>query len=266
MLKEDSIELSKSPWTSPVIMIPKKDGSNRVCIDYRKLNAKTIPDRYPLPRIDDLIHYAKSSRLMSTIDLCSDYWQVEVYEQDRVKPAIITPFGMYQFKKMLFGLRNAPAMFQRMIDRLKFSLPNIAVYLDDIIIISDTFEQNMSDQNSVFSQFNKYNLRANMEKCHFFCTEVKCFGHILTQNGILPDPEKMEAIKNRKTPRNLKQVFPFTQACSLFMRYRRFIEDFANIMQTLTKMTSKNAIWQWETAQQKAFDTLRKLLHPFLNK
>lgn len=127
MLKDNIIEHSNSPWAAPVVMIPKKTGGHRICIDYRKLNTKTIPDRYPLPRIDDLLHEARSSKFMSTIDLCSGYWQVKMNEEDIPKTAFVTPTGCYQFKRMPFGLINAPATFQRMIDRFQISLPHIAI-------------------------------------------------------------------------------------------------------------------------------------------
>lgn len=151
-------------------------------------------------------------------------------------------------------------------DRVKASLPNAAIiaYLDDIIIRSNTFEEHLNDLKNVFSIFEKYNLRANKDKCKFFCKEVKYLGHILTQKGISQSPDKLEAIKNSDPPRNLKQVMSFIQTCSW---YRRFIDNLANIMQSPTKLIRKVAVWQWEHAQQSAFNKLRDLLSssPILN-
>lgn len=139
-------------------------------MDYRQLNAKTIPDRYPLPRIDDLLHEATTAPYMSTIDLRSGYWQIAIDKQHKEKTGFITPFGIFVFKRMPFGLRNAPATFQRLMDRFKIELKNILVlaYLDDLIIRSFTFKQHLDDLATVFKRLQVFSLKVNREKCKFF--------------------------------------------------------------------------------------------------
>lgn len=259
MIKDNIIEESESPWASPVVLVPKKDETMRVCIDYRRLNAITKPDRYPLPRIDDLLHEAKCSKYMSTIDLKAGYWQIIVNADDQEKTAFISPFGLFQFKRLPFGLRNAPATFQRCIDRLKNCLTGICIlaYLDDIIILSTSLEQHMTDLEKVFIKLIEYNLRANRRKSNFCCQKVKYLGHIIGNNGIMTDPDKIAAIKNREPPNNVKQLMSFLQTCSW---YRRFIQDFSKITEPLSKLTRKNIDWIWTDEQQTAFDTLKNCL------
>ncbi|CAG9137900.1 unnamed protein product [Plutella xylostella] len=191
MLQDKVIEPCSSPWAAPVVLVPKKDGSMRVCVDYRRLNAITIPDTYPLPRIDDLLHEAKPTPFMSTLDLKAGYWQIKVRDEDREKTAFITPFGIYKFNRMPFGLRNAPATFQRLIDRFKISLDvKMLAYLDDLIVFSATFEAHLTDLQDVFNRMKDFNLTANERKCRFCCSSVKYLGHYITPHGLAVDPEK----------------------------------------------------------------------------
>lgn len=259
MLDSDVIEECDSAWASPVVMVPKRDGSTRVCVDYRKLNSITKPDRYPIPRIDDLLHAAKSTKFMTTLDLECGYFQISVAEEDRDKTCLITPFGTYRFKRMPFGLRNAPATFQRLIDRFKTAVPNVQIlaYLDDIIICSASFTDHMNDLRSVFEKLVKFKLRINMKKCRFCCTKVKYLGHVLTPEGIKVDPEKTSAITQRREPKNLKELISFIQTCSW---YRRFIDQFAKIAKPLTDLFKKNAVWQWNDPHINAFNKLKDLL------
>lgn len=259
MLENDVIEDCDSAWASPVVMVPKKDGSVRVCVDYRKLNAITVPDRYPLPRMDDLLHAAKSTKYMTTLDLQSGYYQIEVAIEDRDKTCLITPFGTYRFKRMPFGLRNAPATFQRLINRFKAGIANICIlaYLDDIIICSGSFEQHLMDLEVVLIRLLSYKLRLNNKKCNFCSSSVKFLGHILRPEGIAVDPAKIQAIVERKEPRNLKQLISFIQTCSW---YRRFINNYAVIARPLTNLTKKSVVWKWGDAEQNAFNTLKKAL------
>lgn len=256
MIDTDVIEESESPWASNVVMKLKPNGKWRICIDYRRLNEVTIADKYPLPLIDDLLQDARGTLFMSTIDLHSGFWQIKIREDDKEKTAFVTPFGMYQFKRMPFGLKNASASFQRLINKFKNSLPEMKIltYLDDIILVSTTFDKHLEELDQVFQQLRKFKLRANREKCHFACAEVKYLGHIITMQGIRADPAKIEAIRCRRPPQDVKQLLSFIQTCSW---YRRFIEDFAKIIQPLTNLTKKNVKWEWSQLEQKSFDKLK---------
>lgn len=259
LLENDIIEECDSAWASPVVMVPKKDGSVRVCVDYRKLNAATIPDRYPLPRMEDLLHAAKSTKYMTTLDLQSGYYQVEVAVEDRDKTCLITPFGTFRFRRMPFGLRNAPSTFQRLINRFKAGIPNVCVlaYLDDLIICSETFDRHLNDLELVLKRLIAFKLRLNNRKCRFCCSSVHFLGHVLTPEGIAVDPEKIRAIVDRKEPRNVKELISFIQTCSW---YRKFIKSYAEIARPLTNLTKKSASWKWGSLEQEAFDKLKQTL------
>lgn len=259
MLKKGIIEEGESPWAFPVVLIPKKTGEVRVCVDYRKLNAITITDKYPLPRMDDLLHAAKATSYMSTIDLKSGYWQIKMSEKDKNKTAFTTPFGIYIFKRMPFGLKNAPATFQRLIDKLRNSLPQVMIlaYLDDIIVCSKTFPNHLNDLQLVFDKIRSFNMQLNREKSFFCRSEVKYLGHILTVRGLKPDPDKTSAILERPRPRNLKQVISFLQTCSWF---RRFMPDFAEISKPLSQLTKKGAKFVWAEEQERSFNKLKSML------
>ncbi|XP_043263107.1 uncharacterized protein LOC122403574 [Colletes gigas] len=259
MLQKDIIEESESPWAAPVVMVAKKDGGVRVCVDYRRLNAITVTDTYPLPRIDDLIHATTSTRFMTTLDLRSGYWQIPVHQKDQEKTTFVTPFGTYRFKRMPFGLKNAPATFQRMMDRLRAPLGErmIIAYLDDLLILSSSFNNHLADLKATFSRIRFFGLRMNREKCYMCCPEIKYLGHIITPSGIEADPEKISAILERQAPTNVKGVLSFVQTCSW---YRRFIPGFAQTAEPLTRLTRKKTSWHWGEKQKKSFQDLKRML------
>ncbi|GBM35753.1 Retrovirus-related Pol polyprotein from transposon 17.6 [Araneus ventricosus] len=259
LLADGIIEECESPYASPVVLVPKPNGSMRLCVDFRKLNATTIADTYPLPRMDDLLTEAESTAYMSTLDLKSGYHQIKVHEADQDKTAFICPFGTYKYLRMPFGLRNAPATFQRLIDRFRAGLKNVFAlsYLDDIIILSETFDQHINDLQIVFERLSLFKLHANREKYHFACDRVKYLGHWITANGIEVDQEKVSAIQKIPVPTNVKEAQSFLQTCSWF---RRYVPNFANIARPLSNLTKKNVQWFWGPEQQDAFETLRKSL------
>lgn len=259
MLENNIIEESESPWAAPVVLVPKGDSDIRVCVDYRKLNAITIPDRYPLPRIDDLLHQAKAMPYMTTIDLQSGYWQIKIDENDQNKSTFVTAFGTYSFKRMPFGLRNAPSTFQRLMDKFcrELKAESVFAYLDDLICRSPNFKQHLEDLREIFTRLRFYKLRANKNKCKFACATIKYLGHIITPEGIKADPDKIKAISELPAPKNLKRLISFLQTASW---YRRFIRNFAEIARPLTNLTKKNMTWKWEQPQEAAFITLKKAL------
>lgn len=259
MLMGQIIVPCTSPWAAPVVMVPKQNGTVRVCVDYRRLNSITVPDTYPMPRIDDLLHDAKSTICMSTLDLKAGYWQIRVREVDQEKTAFITPFGIYKFLRMPFGLRNAPSTFQRLIDKFRVSLSQIKLlaYLDDLIVFSASYQQHISDLREVFTKMRDYNFVINRDKCQFGCTSIKYLGHLITSEGLQVDPEKVAAILDRPPPSNEKHLLSFLQTCSW---YRRFMKDFSNIAEPLTKLTKKKAIWTWGPEQERAYNELKNRL------
>ncbi|GBN21296.1 Retrovirus-related Pol polyprotein from transposon 17.6 [Araneus ventricosus] len=256
LLERDVIEECESAYGAPVVLIPKPDGKTRLCIDYRKLNEITVPDSYPLPRMDDLLQSAKHTTFMSTIDLKSGYHQINVHPADRDKTAFVCPFGTFRFKRMPFGLRNAPATFQRLMDMFCRNLPAMA-YLDDIIVLSPTFDQHLLDLETVFLKLKDYKLRANRSKCHLACSRVKYLGLWITSRGIEVDPDKVSAVQKIPPPRNVKQVQSFLQICSW---YRKFIPNFSEIARLLNNLTKKKQFGLGTESEQNAFTTLKKCL------
>ncbi|KAL0819596.1 hypothetical protein ABMA28_007685 [Loxostege sticticalis] len=209
LLRADIIEECESPWAANVVLVTKKDGGVRLCVDYRRLNAVTEPDRYPLPRLDDVLHAAKTSNFMSTLDLRSGYFQVSVAEEDRDKTAFISPLGTYRFKRMPMGLRNSGATFQRLMDRFKSNIRggvSVLCYLDDLIVLSESYERHLEDLEAVFERLALFSLRINREKTFFARDSVKFLGHLIVPGGIQVDPDKTAAITSLPPPRNLKHL------------------------------------------------------------
>lgn len=259
LLENGTIEECDSPYAAPVVLVPKKDDGIRLTVDYRKLNAVTRPCKYPLPRIDDLLHEAKKTNYMTTLDLKSGYHQVNVKASDRDKTSFITPFGTYRYIRMPFGLSTAPSTFQKLMDRFKSGIPEVLLlaYLDDLIVISSSFEEHLADLQKVFKRLNTFKLKLNRKKCFFCCKSVRYLGHIISPEGVQPDDSKVEAIMKMTPPKNVKQLLSFLQTCSWF---RRFIHNFAEVSKPLSMLTKKNATWNWKLPQQEAFDQLKVLL------
>ncbi|GFU75033.1 retrovirus-related Pol polyprotein from transposon 297 [Trichonephila clavipes] len=235
LLEKDTIEECESPYGAPVVLIPKPNNHFRLCNDYRKLNEVMVPDTYPLPRMEDLLQELKHTAYISTIDLKYGYHQVNVNPADEDKTAFVCPFGTYRFKRMPFGLKNAPTTFQRLMDIFRRRLPVLA-YLDDIIIMSPTFEQHLVDLEAVFKHLMDFKLRANREKCQFSCSRVKYLGLWITPQGIEVDHEKTSAILGIPPPKNVKQLQSFLQTCSW---YRKFMANFSEIARPLSNLTKK---------------------------
>jgi hypothetical protein len=273
MLKEKIISPSNSPWASPVVLAPKKDGSFRFCIDYRKLNAVTIRDAYPIPRVDDTLDALEEAQFISTVDLRSGYWQVEMDPKSQAMTAFISHKGLFEFNVMPYGLMNAPATFQRLMDIVLAGLKwqCCLVYIDDVIIYSRTFDQHLKDLTQVFDALRKANLTLKVSKCHFCRNEIKYLGHVITKHGIKPDPALISAIKEFPQPRKSKDVQAFL---GLTGYYRRFIQNYAKIAEPLLKQirniknernTNHHIIWNEECTE--SFETLKQKLisSPIMN-
>ncbi|GJX18109.1 putative reverse transcriptase domain-containing protein [Tanacetum coccineum] len=250
--------IAKSPYP-PVLFVKKKDGSLRMCIDYRELNKLTVKNRYPLPRIDDLFDQLQGSRFFSKIDLRSGYHQLRVHEDDIPKTAFRTRYGHFEFTVMPFGLTNAPAVFMDLMNRVckpyldKF----VIVFIDDILIYSKTKEDHEVHLGLVLELLRKEKLYAKFSKCEFWLQEVHFLGHVVNQSGIHVDPSKIEAVKNWKTPTTPSEIRSFL---GLAGYYRRFIANFSKISKPLTSLTQKNQKYVWGVEQEEAFQTLKNNL------
>ncbi|GFT69061.1 retrovirus-related Pol polyprotein from transposon 17.6 [Trichonephila clavipes] len=229
LLMQNVIEECESPYAAPVILVPKPNGKVRLCVDYRKLNSVTKVDAYPLPRMDDLLNKATPTFFMSTIDLQSGCHQVKVADVNQDKTAFVCPFETYRYLSMPFGLRNAPATFERLIDKFRSGLKDVFAlsYLDDIIVLSETFEKHLEDLEKVFERLSIFKLHANRDKCHF------------------------------AFPTNVKEVQSLIQTCSWF---RRYVPSFADIARPLSSLTKKKVQWHWGPKQQESLETLKMRL------
>ena len=259
MMEKGVIEDSNSPWASPVVLVRKKDGTLRYCIDYRKLNAVTVKDSYPLPRIDDSLDSLGKAKYFSTLDLASGYWQIGLDEDAKRKSAFCTTSGLYQFKVMPFGLTNAPATFQRLMERVLGGLQwqICLVYIDDVIVFSETVEEHLASLSEIFTRLGQAGLKLKPKKCHLFRRRVKYLGHEVSAEGIATDPEKTSAVADWPVPSSVTEVRSFLGICSY---YRRFVDNFAEISKPLTVLTEKSVPFVWKDDQQEAFDLLKSKL------
>jgi transposase InsO family protein len=234
MLACGAIRNSSSPWSSNIVLAKKKDGSMRMCIDFRKLNARTVKDAYQLPRIDETLDRLAGARWFSSLDLQSGYWQVEMEEQDKPKTAFsVSGVGFFECERMPFGLSNAPSTFQRHMERTLADLPNCLVYLDDIIIFAETYEEHWKHLEAVFKHLAAAGLKLKPSKCKLFRSRVNYLGHVISSEGIEADPDKTEAIHNWPVPAT---VHDLRQAIGFFSYYRRFVQDFAKIAKPLHEL------------------------------
>src|SRR6266511_2123677 len=259
LLKKGYIKPSVSPFGAPVLFVHKKDGTLRLCVDYRALNKITIKNRYPLPRIDELIDRLVGAKYFTKIDLYSGYHQIRIKEADISKTAFRTRYGHYEFLVLPFGLTNAPATFMTLMNDVfrEFLDDFVIVYLDDILIYSKTREEHLQHLHHVLQTLRKHHLYAKFSKCEIFKQKVEYLGHYISSEGISVDLRKVNAVKEWPMPSNVSELRSFLGLTSY---YRKFIKSFSIIAAPLTMLLHKDQPYKWNEAQQLAFDELKRQL------
>ncbi|XP_062021178.1 uncharacterized protein LOC133737687 [Rosa rugosa] len=257
LLKAGFIRPSKAPFGAPVLFQKKHDGSWRLCVDYRALNKVTVRNKYSIPLIAYLFDQLSGAKYFTKIDLRSGYYQVRIAEGDEPKTACVTRYGAFEFLVMSFGLTNAPATFYTLMNQVfqdyldKF----VVVYLDDIVVYNSTLEEHVEHLKLVFQQLRDNQLYVKSEKCSFAQVTIKFLGHIIERGRIRMDMEKVEAIKEWRNPKNVKELRSFLRLANY---YRRFIENYSKKTTPLTELLKKGVTWDWSSDCEKAFQDLKK--------
>ncbi|KAJ9525518.1 hypothetical protein QJQ45_003105 [Haematococcus lacustris] len=259
-LEQGIIEPSSSPYAAPVLFVKKKSGELRMCVDYRQLNKITLRDQYPLPRVDDLFDRLAGCTVFSSLDLQAGYHQIRIPDEDVPKTAFRTPTGLYQFKVLCFGLTNAPATFQRVMNNAFADVINdcALVYIDDILIMSKSVPDHFNHLRRVLELLRKHQFKAKLSKCEFLKTALKFLGHIVSDQGIAVDPDKVKSITSWPVPRSLTAMQQFLGAANFV---RKFVHNFSALAAPLTDLTGKVGIefnWhKWPDDKLQAFDALK---------
>lgn len=256
MLSTGVIRPSMSPWASPVVLVPKPDGSTRFCVDYRRVNSVTKKDVYPLPRVTDMLEALARGRYFTTMDAASGYWQIPMAPKDIEKTAFLTPEGLYEFTVMPFGLCNAPAVFQRLMNGVLAGLlwVNCLVYLDDVNLFTSTFDEHLEKLRDVFERFRQAGLKLKAKKCVFGASKLKFLGHVVAREGVMPDPEKVTKLRNYPEPRSVNEVRQFL---GLAGYYRRFIERYSARAGPLLDLLVDGVKFAFDEKQKQAFTDIK---------
>ena len=257
MLKNDLIERSYSAWSSPCILVPKTDKTFRFCTDFRKVNALTKPDSYSLPRIEDCIDRIGYSKYVSKFDMLNGYWQVPLSGRAKEISAFVTPDGLFQYKVMPFGMRNAPATFQRFINQVTAEVEGCEAYIDDVIIYSDNWSDHVKQLRTFFDKLKEAKLTVNLAKSEFGCAQVSYLGHIVGQGEVKPIDAKVKAISRFPIPRNKKELMRYLGMAGY---YRRFCKNFSVIVEPLTNLLHKRREFTWSEECQAAFEKVKGVL------
>ena len=238
LLDSSIIRESHSPYASPIVLVRKKNGSLRLCVDYRKLNSRTQKDSFPLPRIDESLGALNAAQWFTTLDLASGFNQVAVEEEDKPKTAFTTPFGLFEYNRMPFGLCGAPATFQRLMQSCLHDqiYQLLLVYLNDVIVFSKTFDEHLERLDKVLTRLAQQGLKIKREKCSFLRKEVSYLGYVVSSDGVSTDPEKIDVVKNWPVPKTVKELRSFLGFASY---YRRFVKDFSKIADPLHDLQNR---------------------------
>nr|CAI5831076.1 unnamed protein product [Callosobruchus analis] len=258
LLENNIIRPSSSAFASPAVLVKKKNGDHRLCVDYRKLNSQTIKDRYPLNHIEDQINCLRGKKYFTSLDLSQGYYQIKMSPDSINKTAFVTQDGQFEFLRMPFGVSNAPITFQRLINNLFVELRDqISLYLDDILISSGTIEGGLNILKRVLEILKNANLKLNIEKCYFFETSIDYLGYEVSLEGIKPGRQKINAVANFPKPKTLHQLRQFLGLTSYF---RKFIKNHAMIISPLSNLLKKDVSWTWAAEQEDAFNEIKQLL------
>eukprot|EP00253_Pinus_taeda_P022101 PITA_22101 len=259
LLDKEYIHPSVSPWGAPVLFVKKKDGTLRICIDYKQLNKLTIKNKYPLPRIDELFDQVKGTTVFSKIDLRSGYHQIRIKDEDIAKTAFRTRYGHYEFVVFPFGLTNTPATFMCLMNSIFHPYLDrfVLIFIYDILIYSRTIEEHYEHLRMVLQTLREHQLYAKFSKCDFFKEEIQYLGHVITKDGIAVDPEKIKAIMEWPVPKDVADVRSFM---GLAGYYRRFVEGFSKVAFPITSLQKKGKAFHWTPNCQKSFEQLKHLL------
>lgn len=261
MIEMDVVEPSRSPWRSPIVLVKKANGKDRLCIDSRKVNSVTVFDSYPLPHISSILDNLGQTKYLSSIDLKDAFWQIPLTKSAREKTAFVVPGrGLWQMKVVPFGMKNSAQAMQRLVDRMFSGEEGIFTYLDDIIIVTETFDEHIELLNLALERLSEANLTINYDKCQFFRPSLKYLGFIVDVNGLHTDPKKVEAIGQYPIPKNSTEVKRFMGMASW---YRRFVKDFASIAAPIHEVTAgiaKGKPIKWTDSAQIAFNKLKYAL------
>jgi ribonuclease HI len=259
LLEKGYIRPSISPWAALVLFVEKKDGTKRMCIDYRSLNEVTIKNKYPMSRIEDLFDQLRGAGVFSKIDLRSGFHQLRIRPLDIPKTTFITKYGLYEFTDMSFGLTNAPAYFMYLMNSVFMDYLDkfVVVFIDDILVYSQSEQEHEEHLRKVLQRLRDCQLYAKLSKCEFWISEVLFLGHIINRDGLVVDPMKVAAILDWKAPKDVRGIKSFIGMASY---YRRFIKGFFKIVRPMTALLAKNIEFKWTPAFQESFETLKKKL------
>ena len=260
MLDSGVISPSKSPWASPIVLVPKKDGTVCFCVDYRKLNQNAKFDAYPMPRVEEVLEHIGQGRFITTLDLAKGYWQIPMAKDSREITAFSTPFGLFKFLVMPFGLHTAPATFQRLMNELLRDCQQFSgAYLDDVVIFSSSWADHLNHLSEVFTCLCGAGLTIKPSKCRFAFKEVQYLGHIIGDGKVRPDPSKVEAVVNYQRPTTKKDIKSFL---GLIGYYRKFLANFSDAAASLVELTKKGRPDKilWTTECEEAFCRLKQLI------
>ena len=257
LLENDFIEPSQSNYSSPCILVPKSNGTNRMCTDYRKVNSVTKTDSFPIPRIGDCIDKVGNSKYVTKFDLLKGFWQGPLTDRAKEVSAFATPNGLYKYKVLPFGMKNSPATFQRFVNNVICGLDGCGAYIDDVIIYSDSWSDHLQRIRKFFDRLSKAKLTVNLAKTEFCHATITFLGHLVGQGQVKPLEAKVNAISEFLVPKCKRQLMQFLGMAGY---YRKFCKNFSGIAEPLTNLLKKSTKFKWNDKCQNAFDRLKAIL------